>query len=366
MTFRVSRAVADSAFWISLSSHAASKGGGMSTDKTEETRESKTKDLWVGFDLGGTKMLAAVYDRDFKLLGKKRKPTKGHEGSEAGVERVLGVITKALDDAEVSASRIAGIGIGAPGPLDVVDGVVLDTPNLGWKNVPIQKELEKEFDCPAVLMNDVDAGVYGESQFGAAKNARCVVGLFPGTGIGGGCVIDGEIFRGSRLSCFEVGHMRVVPDGPRCGCGRRGCLEAVASRLTISSHAAAAAYRGQAPHLKEAIGTDVSDIKSGALSASIKAGDKAIEDIVRAAARHLGTAAGSLVNLLNPDVILLGGGLVEALPELYSEVVYTAAQKRSMACYRDTFKVKVASLGDYASVQGAAAWARHTLKKAKD
>ena len=332
----------------------------MSTSTTAETAASKK--FWVGFDLGGTKMLCAVYDADFNLLGKKRKATRGHEGSEAGVDRVQGVIVKALEDAEVSFDQIAGIGIGAPGPLDLVDGVVLDTPNLGWKDVPIRKELEREFNCPVVLLNDVDAGVYGESRFGAARDARCVVGLFPGTGIGGGCVIDGEIFRGSRLSCFEVGHMRVVPDGPRCGCGRRGCLEAVASRLTISAQAAAAAYRGQAPHLKEAEGTDLSDIRSGALSASIKAGDAVVEDIVRAAARHLGTAAGSLVNLLNPDVILLGGGLVEALPDLYSEVVTSAAQKRAMSCYRDTFQVKVASLGDYASVQGAAAWAKHSAE----
>jgi glucokinase len=340
---------------------ASSNGGGMSESTSDNLSVNEEKDVWVGFDLGGTKMLAAVYDADFNLLGKKRKATRGHEGSEAGIERVHGVIAKALEDAEVSPDRIAGIGIGAPGPLDLEDGIVLDTPNLGWKNVPVQKELEEQFDCPAVLLNDVDAGVYGESRFGAARKARCVVGLFPGTGIGGGCVIDGEIFRGSRLSCFEVGHMRVVPDGPRCGCGRRGCLEAVASRLTISAQAAASAYRGQAPHLKESTGTDLSDIRSGALAASISAGDKAVEDIVRAAARHLGTAAGSLINLLNPDVILLGGGLVEALPELYSEVVAAAAQKRAMECYRDTFKVCVASLGDYASVQGAAAWARHTV-----
>ena len=343
-----------------LSSHLASKGSVMSTAKSDESVASRN--VWVGFDLGGTKMLAAVYDAEFQLLGKKRKPTKGHEGSEAGIERVHGLITKALEDAEVSVDQIAGIGIGVPGPLDLVDGIVLDTPNLGWKDVPIRQQLEEKFGCPAVLMNDVDAGVYGESRFGATRGARCIVGLFPGTGIGGGCVIDGEIFRGSRLSCFEVGHMRVVPDGPRCGCGRRGCLEAVASRLTISAQAAAAAYRGQAPFLKKAEGTDLSEIRSAALAASIKGGDKVVEDIVRAAARHLGTAAGSLVNLLNPDVILLGGGLVEALPELYSEVVIAAAQKRAMECYRDTFEVKVASLGDYASVQGAAAWAQHTAE----
>lgn len=332
-------------------------------DPAEDGRKvASEKNLWVGFDLGGTKMLAAVYDSDFQLLGKKRKATRGSEGSEAGIDRVQGLIVKAVEEAEVSVDRIAGIGLGAPGPLDLIDGVVLDTPNLGWKNVPVQRQLEERFGCPAVLLNDVDAGVYGEYCFGAAKKARCVVGLFPGTGIGGGCVIDGDIFRGSRLSCFEIGHMRVVPDGPLCGCGRRGCLEAVSSRLTISAMAAAAAYRGQAPHLKEAEGTDLSAIRSGALAASIKAGDQVVEDIVRAAARHLGSAAGSLVNLLNPDVILLGGGLVEALPDLYSEVVLAAARKQAMSCYRDSFTVRVATLGDYASVKGAAAWARRTIE----
>lgn len=321
------------------------------------------RDIWIGFDLGGTKMLSAVYDSSLNFLGKKRRPTKGHEGSESGLERVESTIEKALDEADVPRKRLAGIGIGVPGPLDLTNGIVLDTPNLGWKDVPIQKQLEDEFSCPVVLMNDVDAGVYGEFRFGAAQGAECIVGLFPGTGIGGGCVINGEIFRGPRMSCFEVGHMRVVPEGPRCGCGRRGCLEAVASRLAIASAAAAAAYRGQAPHLKKENGTDLSDIRSGALAGSIEAGDRIVEDIVRSAARHLGTAAGSLVNLLNPDLIILGGGLVEALPDLYCDEVMSAAQKQAMTCYKDSFRVVVAELEDYASVKGAAAWAQHILRQ---
>lgn len=328
-----------------------------------ESPDVVEQDVWVGFDLGGTKMLAAVYDSDFNLLGKKRKATRGHEGGDAGIDRIQAGIEKALEEANVSPDRLAGIGFGVPGPLDLEAGLVLDTPNLGWKNVPIREELEKRFNCSTVLLNDVDAGVYGESLFGAAVDARCVVGLFPGTGIGGGCVIEGEIFRGSRLSCFEVGHIQVVPDGPLCGCGRRGCLESVASRLAISAQAAAAAYRGQAPHLKESEGTDLSEIRSKALAASIQAGDQAVKEIVHAAARHLGSAAGALVNLLNPDVILLGGGLVEALPELYLEVVLAEAREQAMPCYRDSFKVCVASLGDYASVKGAAAWARRAIEK---
>lgn len=316
------------------------------------------RDHWIGFDLGGTKMLAAVCNSKFEIVGHKRKNTKGHEGAEAGVERVKQTIHRALEEAELTIDRVAGIGIGVPGPLDLNLGVVLDTPNLNWKNIPIRALLEKEFDVPVTLVNDVDAGVYGESRLGAAQGARCVIGLFPGTGIGGGCVINGQIWRGERLSCFEVGHICVQPGGPICGCGHRGCLEAVASRLAISAAAAQAAYRGQAPNLQRIAGMDLANIRSGALAESIEQGDRIVEDIVREAARQLGNVAGTLVNLLAPDVILLGGGLVEALPKLFTEEVKQAAEAQAMPAYRKSFRVTVASLADYAAVKGAAAWAQ--------
>src|SRR5690606_30228773 len=161
--------------------------------------------------------------------------------------------------------------------------------------------------------------VYGEYRFGAGKNARCMIGIFPGTGIGGGCVYDGIILRGKQLSAFEIGHVQVNPAGQQCGCGRIGCLETEASRLAISAAAATAAYRGEAPHLYEDAKTDLGQIRSGALAASIKAGDKAVERIVVRAARLIGRVVGDLVNLLAPDVIVLGGGLVEAMPDLFVE-----------------------------------------------
>ena len=189
---------------------------------------------------------------------------------------------------------------GSAGPLDLDEGVILDAPNLGWKDVKMKATLEKEFGCPAAVMNDVDAGVYGEYRFGAARSSRCVLGVFPGTGIGGGCVYDGKIVRGKTNSCMEIGHIQVVPDGPLCGCGLRGCLEAVASRLAISAAAAQAAYRGQAPDLLDAAGTSLDQIRSGALADSIAAGDTVVESIVRNAARHIGTAVASAVHLCRP------------------------------------------------------------------
>ncbi len=319
--------------------------------------ESKSS-CWVGFDLGGTKMMAAVLDGQLEILGKKRRRTKGHEGKEMGVERIVETIRMALEEAKVPASELSGIGVGCPAPVDLERGIVLDAVNLGWKNVKLKAALEEAFACPAVVLNDVDAGVYGENQLGAAKKARCVVGVFPGTGIGGGCVYDGGIVHGLGTSCMEIGHVQVIQDGNLCGCGRTGCLETEASRLAISAEVAKAAFRGESPFIMKQAGTNLSNIRSGVLAEAIESGDKVVEKIVRRAARLLGVAVANVVQLLCPDVVVLGGGLVEAMPKIFVEDVSKAAKARVMPAYVDAFKVVAAELGDFATVKGAAAWAR--------
>src|SRR5262245_152986 len=210
---------------------------------------------------------------------------------------------------------------------------------------------------PTVVLNDVDSGVYGEYRFGAGKNARCLVGVFPGTGIGGGCVYEGQVLRGKNVSCLEIGHVQVNPSGLLCGCGRVGCLETEASRLAIAAAAAMAAYRGEAPHLLAAAGTDLANIRSGVLADAIQAGDRVIERIVQRAARMIGSVVGDVVNLLAPDVVVLGGGLVEAMPDLLVNEVEQAARQRAAPPFAKTFKLAAAKLGDDAVVRGAAAWA---------
>jgi glucokinase len=316
-------------------------------------------DCWVGFDLGGTKMLAAVFDGQFRIVSRQRKKTKGHEGVEPGLRRIIGTIEEALEKVEPAARRLTGIGVGCPGPVDMDRGVVLGTPNMPWHDVPVKQALEDQFGCEVAVLNDVDAGVYAEYRFGAARSARCVVGVFPGTGIGGGCVYEGNIFRGRNSSCMEIGHIPIVPNGRLCGCGQHGCLEAEASRLAISSAAAKAAYRGDAPHLMELAGTDLVDIKSGVLAEAIRRGDKIIERIVRHAATNIGVAVGAVVNLLLPDVVVLGGGLVEAMPELFVDTVRETANSRVMSSFAGTFRVAAAQLADDATATGAAAWAEH-------
>lgn len=318
--------------------------------------------FWLGFDLGGTKMMAAVLDANWKVRGRKRRRTKGHEGTKSTLERINRTVRDALDEAEITSDQLAGLGIGCPGPVNSAKGTVIEAPNLGWKDVNIRKALADEFGCPVTVLNDVDAGVYGEFRFGAGRKAHSVLGVFPGTGIGGGFVLNGQILQGHNISCMEIGHMQIMSDGPPTSGIASGSLEAVGSRLAIAASSAQAAYRGQAPHLLKSAGTDLREIRSSVLADSVESGDKAVEEIILAAAGHIGRAVGGLIHLLAPDVIVLGGGLAEALPKLLTQAVSKTISDFVLPSYKDCWKLVVAELGDDAAVLGAAAWAEEMQK----
>lgn len=318
---------------------------------------------WIGFDLGGTKMLAAVYDEQYQCLGRERKKTKGFQGEKAGLDRIVKCIHNAIENAEQSLDDLQAIGIGCPGPIDHQEGVLLQAPNLGWKNVPIAQQLSKIFKKPVVLVNDVDAGVYGEYRFGAGVGVKNLLGVFPGTGIGGGFVHNGEIFQGTNISCMEIGHIPTIPNGPIASAGLPGSLESVSSRLAIASLVAQAAYRGEAPSIVEQAGTDLSNIRSGLLANAIQQDEPIVTEIIGRAIIQLGRSVAGFVHMLAPDCIVLGGGLAEAMPEFMIQKLKQGLEEWLLPEYRKISKVVVAELGDDASVQGAAAWARHVLKK---
>jgi glucokinase len=317
--------------------------------------------VWVGFDLGGTKMLAKVFNDDYQTLGRAKQKTLGAKGAKTGLNRMVSLIEEALADAGATPEQVAGIGVGCPGPINPGKGEIVEAPNLGWKKVPVEAFLGNAFESRTVICNDVDAGVYAEYTEGAARGARCAVGIFPGTGIGAGAVIDGRLLQGANLSCMELGHIPLFPE--TSGAGEDGTtLEKECSRLKIAIEASRAAYRGQAPNLLKACGTDISKITSGALAKAIEAGDKEIEEIVRRAATLLGCGVATVVHLLAPDIIVLGGGLVEAMPELYLETVRKSAMNRVLGPYKKSFKIVTAELEEDAGVMGAAAWARKTIE----
>jgi len=317
----------------------------------------RRKKVWVGFDLGGTKMMATVFNASFRVLASAKAKTPVNEGAKAVQSRIRETIKEALKLAKVPVRSVSGIGVGCPGVLALDKGLILEAPNLGWKRVALRALLRDWFHCRVVLANDVDAGTYGEYRFGAGQKARILLGVFPGTGIGGGCVYEGTLLRGKTGSAMEIGHIPIRENGRLCGCGKRGCLEAHAGRLAISAEVAQAVFRGDAPYLAARGGCDLKKLKSGVLSKAIKAGDTTVERIVRDGMRLMGRGIGGVVNLLAPDVVVLGGGLVEAMPRLVLEEVRIGLKETAMASFAKQVKVREAKLGDDATTLGAAALA---------
>lgn len=313
----------------------------------------KANEKVIGVDIGGTKMMATVYNRDFEVLGTCRKKSKGKATKAGSTEaRIIAILRDALKAA--GDPEIHGIGVGSPGPLDPNTGVIIDTPNLGWKNFPLAEVLGKEFGVPVVVDNDVNVGTYGEWCFGDISDCKDVVGIFPGTGIGGGLIVNGKMVHGFSGAAGEVGHMTVMLDGPYCGCGKRGCLEAVASRIAIAKEIAALAAREDAPYILENCGTDLANIRSGVIAKAIKAGEKMVEGVVRQAAYYIGVASGNLINILSPGAVVIGGGLVEAMPELFMEEINRGIVDHAMPFLRKKVRILPAKLGDNAGVLGAA------------
>jgi glucokinase len=316
-----------------------------------------SENIYCGFDLGGTKMLCVLMDHKKKVLFRERKKTKGADGGQAGIVRVIDLIRETLTKANIPAERVQSIGIGCPGPVDMDKGIVHLAVNLHWKNVPLAKHLEDAFGRPVSVLNDVDAGVYGEYVCGAAKGAHSVAGIFPGTGIGGGFVYEGQILRGKSHTGMEIGHTKITSSEHTSGTNMGGTLESEASRLAIASQCAKLAYRNQAPVLSKLAGTDLAEIRSKVLAASVKGGDEHVEQVVRQAARTIGYSAVNLIHMLTPEVIILGGGLVEALSHLYLEEVKKVVSENVLECYKDIYKIKIAELGDDAGAIGAGVWA---------
>jgi glucokinase len=316
---------------------------------------SKKKKYAIGIDLGGTKIFTALLDRDCQIISTLKEKTKVEEGKGYFFKTIEECVKTVIDEAEIGWAEIVGLGIGCPGIINEKDGVVISSPNIPFlKNMPLRSELIQALGLDVVIENDVNTGLYGEQQFGAAVGYSNVVGIFIGTGIGGGFIFNKELYRGARGSAGEVGHMLIDPLGPLCGCGKRGCLEAMAGRLAIASEAATLAAKQHAPRLFEEVQTDLLKIKSGVLAKVIKAGDRSIEELVRRKARLVGIAMANIVNLVDPDLIVLGGGMVEALPEIIVKEATQSMREHAMSAMVKNVKVAKAKLKDFAIVMGAA------------
>jgi len=309
--------------------------------------------VYVGVDVGATKILAAVFDRKLKpiAVGKTKTPreAKAQVVVAAISDAVRGVLAQAGD-----VSGLAGVGVAVPGPLDRAKGIVRYTPNMGFHDFPLGKELTGLFGAPAFLDNDVQAGTLGELRAGALRGARNAIGVFIGTGVGGGIVINGEIYRGSSGSAGEVGHMIVQEGGASCGCGNYGCLEALSSRTAIAKEAAAQAASGKAPTLFEEAGTDIRKYRSSALFKSAAGGDKGVRRSVDRAAWWLGVGLANLVHVLNPEAIVIGGGVATRFGRKYVDCAESSMREHLLPGMAGTVRVLLSELGDLAVPTGAA------------
>ncbi len=329
------------------------------------SKANGSNDLVVGVDLGGTKILAAVVDGEGKVVAEAKRKTK----PETGIESVIGRIVKTVDDAVVAAkltrAEIRAVGIGAPGPVDRDQGVVLMAPNLnGWENVPLATALKNQLDVPIFLDNDVNVGTLGEYVYGAGRGTSDVIGVFVGTGIGGGLILGGQLRSGARHAAGEVGHMIVLADGPYCGCGNRGCIEALASRTAIVQSLRIAVQSGRKSVLADAVeGGGVERLSSGLLAQAWKASDTLTVEVLSRVQFYLGLHVASLVNCLDPELVILGGGVIEALGDDFLPPIRRVAYQH-FTQRRDASQVKivVSQLGDHAGILGAAVLARNHLQ----
>jgi glucokinase len=324
----------------------------------KEFRESSA--YTISIDLGGTKILAAVIDGQDKILAKAKMKTLAREGVDEVIERLAETARQAAAKAKVDWDRVAGVGIGAPGPVDPQAGIVYNPPNLhGWEKVALGPRLQKLLDVPVCVENDVNLGTLGEYRMGAGRGTRDMVGIFVGTGVGGGLILDGKLRTGFRHAAGEVGHMVVLADGPVCGCGRRGCLEAMASRTAVERDIRLGLQAGRESLIPDMNKGKSLRLTSGVIARALERGDPLVADVMRRAQWYLGLLTASVVNLLDPEMVVFGGGVVEALDDNFlAPIRVTAREHYIQKMDADRVRIVPGKLGDYAAVLGAAALVR--------
>lgn len=317
----------------------------------------------LGVDLGGTKILVGVVDAAHRILGRAKRPTPAREGAAAILAAILEGIDQALAEAGVKRGELAGVGVGSPGPLDS-NGVILHSANLDVKEFALGPDLARALDRPVLVQNDVRVGGYGEFRLGAGQGYQDIIAAFVGTGIGGCLIQGGRVVRGRTDNAGEIGHIVVKAGGPRCGCGARGCLEAMASKTAIARRVAKAIRRGVPTALSGKFDQKSGRLKSRELAAVVQAGDPVAVKEVHRAAYYLGLGLGGLINVLGPEIVIIGGGVTGALGAPWIARIRESARRQILTDPEQQIKIEQAALGDNAGILGAALLAREKFAAA--
>ena len=304
--------------------------------------------LYIGVDLGGTKIYTALANANGEILREIVVPTEADKGSEQIVEKIKNSIRYVSE--EVTLKEVKAIGIGSPGPLKVKEGIIAEPPNLPIRNYNIVEDMENEFGVKVYLDNDANAATLAEYLFGQGVGTENMVFITASTGVGGGAILNGKLYRGSTSNAAELGHTPVKYDGRVCGCGNRGCVESLASGTAIKAIAD--------ERIKECT-TSLSqydEVTSKEVFDEAKKGDKLASEIIRECIGYLGVAVANTANTFDPDMIVLGGGVLNA-GDIIFEIIEEEMQERCLNTIRENCKVKPAKLGGKAGVLGAVALA---------
>ncbi|MGQ9573146.1 MAG: ROK family protein [Dehalococcoidia bacterium] len=324
------------------------------------TAIGQSKKYLAAVDLGGSKILSVIGEADGRRLAEDRRATSAEEGPEVVLERIVVSLEKALAKAGLQRRDLAGVGICSPGPCDIEAGVVRGAPNLpDWRNVPICRYVEERLGVCTRLENDATAAALGEHVYGAGRGCHHLIYMTVSTGIGGGLIIDEKVYRGATGLAGEIGHMTIEPDGPRCGCGNRGCLEALASGTAIAARGRELVAQGGSALLAR-LAEEEGRVTGEMVCRAAEEGDGPSRDIIERAGHYLGIGLANLVNIFNPEIIVIGGGMAKA-GELLLGPARAEMEARAFPQAVKAVQVKPAELGDYVGVMGMIALLREAV-----
>jgi glucokinase len=313
----------------------------------------------VGVDLGGTNIVVGLLPMEGgEVLGLRTMPTEAQRGAKFVVDRIVemvqSAITQVLSQQGGTREEVAGVGIGSPGPLNRATGTVINTPNLGWRNFPLRDLISNAVKLPASLDNDANCATFGEWWLGAGRDVQTLVGLTLGTGIGGGIVIDGKLYHGCSDIAGEIGHMTIEANGRRCKCGNYGCLEQYASGPAIALRAVEGIEAGAESVLTDLVKGHLDRITAAMVYQAVLLHDEYATEVMKDTAKFLGAGVANLLNILNPEMVVIAGGVTQAGDYLF-EPLRAEVRRRAFKTAQECCRIVPAELHGTAGVVGAAA-----------
>lgn len=315
----------------------------------------------ISVDMGGTKILASVINSKKGIIARYKKPTNIEAGPKTYVKDIAEIVSRVVQNSKIKKSSIAAVCLGVPGSVNPITGVIGLAPNLKLKNFQMKSRLEKLISYPILMENDVNLGALGIKNFGVGKKSTNMLAVFVGTGIGGGIIIDGKIYRGHNFVAGEIGHMLVQKNGPKCGCGKKGCFEALASRTAIVNNIINDVKKGKKKSVLFDLIKSNQRIKSGALKNAVAKRDKVVVSRINEACETIGDVLGSVANLMNFDMIVLGGGVIEALEDYMMPRIKKEFNNHVLDAAAKGVKIVASKLGDDAAIYGGIALAEEFL-----